>query len=115
MSEDTPHLIPNPSWFAAVSTRRSEGRNESRGLTYVDSSPSLLLVSRYTKFQSIATITMFFPESFNGDYTQLHFIGFKGEHTANQRDKVVQCVYESQPNLEDHKTETENQVMKSIF
>ena len=86
------------------------------GLTHVDSSsPSLLLVSRYTKFQSIATITMFFPESFNGDYTQLHFIGFKGEHTANQRDKVVQCVYESQPNLEDHKTETEKQVMKSIF
>ena len=51
---------------------------------------------------------MYFPESFSGDSTKIHFIGFKGEYTGYQRDKIVQCVYEAKPNIEDHKAESEN-------
>ena len=64
--------------------------------------------TRYTKFQSVATITMYFPDSFSGDSTKLHFIGFKGEYTQNQRDKVVNCVYESKPLPQDHKQKTDD-------
>ena len=36
---------------------------------------------RYSKFQSVASITLHFPENFGGDATQIHYIGFKGEAT----------------------------------
>lgn len=38
-------------------------------------------VIRYSKFQSVGNITLHFPESFGGDTTQIHYIGFKGEAT----------------------------------
>ena len=38
-------------------------------------------ILRYSKFQSIANITLHFPESFGGDTTQILYIGFKGEAT----------------------------------
>ena len=41
---------------------------------------SMLLI-RYSKFQSVASITLHFPESFGGDITQIHYIGLKGEAT----------------------------------
>jgi enoyl reductase-like protein len=41
---------------------------------------SMLLI-RYSKFQSVASITLHFPENFGGDITQIHYIGLKGEAT----------------------------------
>lgn len=41
----------------------------------------LTCIFRYSKFQSVANITLHFPESFGGDTTQIHYIGFKGEAT----------------------------------
>lgn len=38
-------------------------------------------MTRYSKFQSVANITLHFPENFGGDTTQIHYIGFKGEAT----------------------------------
>lgn len=58
---------------------------------------------------------MYFPESFSGDSTMLHFIGFKGEHTGYERDKVCSFVYEAKPLPEDHKTEADKSFMKSIL
>mmetsp|Transcript_10220 Transcript_10220/g.25926 ORF Transcript_10220/g.25926 Transcript_10220/m.25926 type:complete len:208 (-) Transcript_10220:197-820(-) len=71
--------------------------------------------TRFTKFQSVSTLTMYFPESFSGDSTMLHFIGFKGEHTGYERDKVCSFVYEAKPLPEDHKTEADKSFMKSIL
>ena len=46
---------------------------------------------------------MYFPDSFSGDCTKIHFIGFKGEYTGLRRDEVVSAVYEAKPLPEDHK------------
>lgn len=40
-----------------------------------------ITITRYSKFQSVANITLHFPENFGGDTTQIHYIGFKGEAT----------------------------------
>ena len=34
-----------------------------------------------TKFQGVHCLTLFFPGSLGADYTQIFFIGLKGEHT----------------------------------
>ncbi|KAL5783391.1 hypothetical protein ACOSP7_008420 [Xanthoceras sorbifolium] len=67
-------------------------------------SPSKMRV--YSKFQSVASITLHFPENFGGDTTQIHYIGLKGE--ATQRDVVATIVYEITPNPSDHKTKAEH-------
>lgn len=41
----------------------------------------LVNLSRYAKFQSVASITLHFPENFGSDTTQIHYIGLKGEAT----------------------------------
>ncbi|KAK8597543.1 hypothetical protein V6N13_094947 [Hibiscus sabdariffa] len=63
--------------------------------------------TRYSKFQSVANITLHFPDSFGGDTTQIHYIGFKGEATQLKRDVVATIVYEITPNPSDHKTRAE--------
>ncbi|KAK8597544.1 hypothetical protein V6N13_094947 [Hibiscus sabdariffa] len=57
--------------------------------------------------QSVANITLHFPDSFGGDTTQIHYIGFKGEATQLKRDVVATIVYEITPNPSDHKTRAE--------
>ncbi|XVF48635.1 hypothetical protein PTKIN_Ptkin03bG0206100 [Pterospermum kingtungense] len=64
-------------------------------------------LAMYSKFQSVASITLHFPESFGGDTTQIHYIGFKGEATQLKRDVVATIVYEITPNPSDHKTRAE--------
>ncbi|XP_047154642.1 PITH domain-containing protein 1 isoform X1 [Vigna umbellata] len=64
--------------------------------------------TRYSKFQSVANITLHFPESFGGDITEIHYIGFKGEATQMKRDAVANIVYELLPNPSDHKTRAES-------
>ncbi|KAK2661334.1 hypothetical protein Ddye_007867 [Dipteronia dyeriana] len=64
--------------------------------------------TRYSKFQSVANITLHFPENFGGDTTQIHYIGLKGEATQLKRDVVATIVYEITPNPSDHKTKAEH-------
>ncbi|TXG61935.1 hypothetical protein EZV62_013298 [Acer yangbiense] len=64
--------------------------------------------TRYSKFQSVANITLHFPENFGGDKTQIHYIGLKGEATQLKRDVVATIVYEITPNPSDHKTKAEH-------
>ncbi|KAM7276935.1 hypothetical protein ACFE04_018801 [Oxalis oulophora] len=59
--------------------------------------------TRYSKFQSVGSITLHFPENFGGDTTQIKYIGFKGEATQLKRDVVATIVYEIMPNPQDHK------------
>lgn len=49
--------------------------------TYYISNVTFINIIRYSKFQSVANITLHFPENFGGDTTQIHYIGFKGEAT----------------------------------
>ncbi|XP_030947771.1 uncharacterized protein LOC126708727 isoform X2 [Quercus robur] len=64
--------------------------------------------TRYSKFQSVASITLHFPENFGGETTQIHYIGLKGEATQLKRDVVATIVYELMPNPSDHKARSES-------
>eukprot|EP00245_Coleochaete_scutata_P015712 TRINITY_DN7125_c0_g1_i1.p1 TRINITY_DN7125_c0_g1~~TRINITY_DN7125_c0_g1_i1.p1 ORF type:complete len:225 (-),score=34.08 TRINITY_DN7125_c0_g1_i1:35-622(-) len=59
--------------------------------------------TRYAKFQGVASLTLHFPSSFDGDKTCIYFIGLRGEATQHHRDKVAAVVYEAMPRPEDHK------------
>jgi len=60
--------------------------------------------TRYSRFQSVANLTLHFPENFGGETTQIYYIGLKGEATQLKRDAVAKIVYEVIPNPSDHKT-----------
>jgi len=49
---------------------------------------------------------MFFPESRGDDYNLLYYMGFRGEATNFKREAVV-TVYESKPQVADHKNPDE--------
>ncbi|XP_047342170.1 PITH domain-containing protein 1 [Impatiens glandulifera] len=63
--------------------------------------------TRYSKFQSVASLTLHFPESFGSDKSQIYYIGLKGEATQLKRDVIATIVYEIMPNPSDHKTRAE--------
>lgn len=56
------------------------------------------------KFNGVHSLYMYFPESFGGGQTEIHFIGLKGEFTERRR-QAVQAVYESRAMPEDHKVD----------
>ncbi|XP_038981235.1 PITH domain-containing protein 1 isoform X4 [Phoenix dactylifera] len=61
----------------------------------------------YSRFQSVASLTLHFPENFGGDTTQIYYIGLRGEATQLKRDVVATIVYEVMPNPSDHKTKAD--------
>ncbi|KAK6944871.1 PITH domain [Dillenia turbinata] len=63
--------------------------------------------TRYSRFQSVANLTLHFPDNFGADTTQIYYIGLKGEATQLKRDVVATIVYELMPNPSDHKTKAE--------
>ncbi|XP_010911743.1 uncharacterized protein [Elaeis guineensis] len=63
--------------------------------------------TRYSRFQSVASLTLHFPENFGGDTTQIYYIGLRGEATQLKRDVVATIVYEVTPNPSDHKTKAD--------
>lgn len=62
---------------------------------------------RYSRFQSVANLTLHFPDNFGGNTSQIHYIGLKGEATQLKRDVIATIVYEVTPNPSDHKTPAE--------
>ncbi|KAI3915271.1 hypothetical protein MKX01_035530 [Papaver californicum] len=64
--------------------------------------------TRYSRFQSVGSLTLHFPENFDADTTQIHYIGLKGEATQLKRDVIATIVYEVMPNPSDHKTKAES-------
>ncbi|THU62506.1 hypothetical protein C4D60_Mb01t05860 [Musa balbisiana] len=60
--------------------------------------------TRYSRFQGVGNLTLHFPDNFDGDTTQIYYIGLKGEATQLKRDVVATIVYEITPNPSDHKT-----------
>ncbi|CAM9964479.1 unnamed protein product [Discosporangium mesarthrocarpum] len=59
--------------------------------------------TKMTKMQNVSDITLFVPENFGADSTIISYLGFKGVDTK-LRHGVVECVYESKPQAQDHKT-----------
>lgn len=41
----------------------------------------LMSLCRYSRFQSVANLTLHFPENFGGDTAQIYYIGLRGEAT----------------------------------
>ncbi|CAM9831259.1 unnamed protein product [Ascophyllum nodosum] len=66
--------------------------------------------TKLSKMQNVSDITLFVPQNFGADSTVITYLGFKGEGTkarrifARFRHGVVECVYESRPMAEDHKS-----------
>lgn len=57
--------------------------------------------TRYTKFQGVANLTLYFTNT-REDKTAIRFIGLRGEGTSHQRKPVMNVVYESRPQPQDH-------------
>ena len=59
-----------------------------------------------SKFQNVNLIVLYFPNSMNNDKTKIYYIQLKGQST-NYKRKAVTAVYESKPNISDHKNSME--------
>ncbi|KAH8742101.1 hypothetical protein FG386_003428 [Cryptosporidium ryanae] len=62
---------------------------------------------RANKFKNVSYIVLYFPSSINSDQTKIYYIQLKGYATNYQR-KAVTAVYESKPNVSDHKNSLES-------
>lgn len=52
--------------------------------------------TKYSRFQNVYKLWMYFHRNFGGDVTRIMYIGFKGEYTTYKREPV-QAVYELRP------------------
>eukprot|EP00871_Galdieria_phlegrea_P000805 jgi/Galph1/1725/GphlegSOOS_G402.1 len=69
--------------------------------------------TKYTKFQNVHSLIMFFPSNFGALRTIIEYIGLKGEGT-NYRREAVHAVYEARPLAKGSTTSQENQNMPSV-
>jgi len=59
--------------------------------------------TKYTKFQTVSSLTFYFSGTEGGEKCHINFFQLKGESTKGVR-AVVNVVYEAVPNAADHKT-----------
>jgi PITH domain len=52
--------------------------------------------TRFTRFQNVSKLWLFFSRNFGADQTRVMYIGLKGEYTLYKRE-AVRSVYESRP------------------
>ncbi|KAJ1606497.1 hypothetical protein OJ253_2723 [Cryptosporidium canis] len=60
-----------------------------------------------SRFQNVNLLVMHFPDSFGGDQNWIYYIRIVGESSGHQR-RAVDAVYESKPNIFDHKSSVES-------
>jgi hypothetical protein len=65
-------------------------------------------LTKYAKFQGVASLTLHFPRNFGANATCIHYIGLRGEATQLKRDVVATTVYEAIPNPSDHRLPSES-------
>ncbi|KXN72385.1 UPF0424 family protein [Conidiobolus coronatus NRRL 28638] len=58
--------------------------------------------TRITKFNNVRNLSLYFPDNFGAESTEIIYIGLKGEFTELKDDPII-TVYELQPNVKDHK------------
>eukprot|EP01112_Ceratiomyxa_fruticulosa_P021402 TRINITY_DN750_c0_g1_i1.p1 TRINITY_DN750_c0_g1~~TRINITY_DN750_c0_g1_i1.p1 ORF type:complete len:206 (+),score=43.57 TRINITY_DN750_c0_g1_i1:172-789(+) len=68
---------------------------------------------RVAKFTNISSLTFHIPTNFGADFTKIYYIGLKGEFHAQKREAVI-AIYESKPQLSDHKSSADQFVSRSI-
>ncbi|KAM9982229.1 hypothetical protein ACTFIZ_006756 [Dictyostelium cf. discoideum] len=66
-----------------------------------------------TKFNNINHLTLYFPSNFGSPTTKIYFIALKGVYTSAKRE-IVNTVYESKPQLQDHKSDIFNGVSHDL-
>ena len=59
------------------------------------------------KFNDVQSLALFFSASYGGDVTRIDYIGLFGEYTKAQQ-PLLGVVYESKPQIQDHKTKDES-------
>ncbi|EFA79350.1 UPF0424 family protein [Heterostelium album PN500] len=74
---------------------------------------SISYSTKITKFNNINLLTLYFPTNFGAPTTRIYYIGLKGTYTNTKRE-VVTAVYESKPQLSDHKNPNESFVARDI-
>ncbi|CUV04321.1 unnamed protein product [Cryptosporidium hominis] len=62
---------------------------------------------KVSRFKNVNLLAMHFPSSFTNDQSWIYYIRIVGESSGYQR-KAVQAVYESKPNVSDHKSNIES-------
>jgi len=65
-------------------------------------------LTKYAKFQGVASLTLHFPRNFGANATCIHYVGLRGEATQLKRDVVATTVYEAIPNPSDHRLPSES-------
>ncbi|KYQ93679.1 hypothetical protein DLAC_11610 [Tieghemostelium lacteum] len=70
--------------------------------------------TRITKFNNINLLTLYFPSNFGAPTTKIYYIGLKGVYTNSKRE-IVSTVYESRPQLSDHKNTNQDMVSKDLM
>ncbi|CAM6039934.1 unnamed protein product [Sphagnum compactum] len=65
-------------------------------------------LTKYAKFQGVASLTLHFPQNFGANATCIHYIGLRGEATQLKRDVVATTVYEAIPNPSEHRLPSES-------
>jgi len=78
-----------------------------------DADGSVQYPVRISKFQNVASVTMFFTGNFEDETTQINYIGLKGEGTKNKYG-IVHATYEARALESDHKKLADQHVSKSI-
>eukprot|EP00873_Tetraselmis_striata_P000666 jgi/Tetstr1/420930/TSEL_011991.t1 len=69
--------------------------------------------TKVAKFINVHSLTLHFPECFEGDVTCIQFLGLKGEYKEAKR-QAVTAVYESRAMPEDHAVPGEKHLNKFI-
>lgn len=55
------------------------------------------------KFKGVYSLSLHFSENFGAEWSEVFFVGVKGEYSERRRE-AVEAVYEASPMPEDHKT-----------
>ena len=79
----------------------------------VDTDASLEYNLRASKFLNTNSLVLYFPTNFGAKKTKIDYIGLKGVATKNKR-QIIETVYESKPQMKDHKVKEDFGASKSI-
>lgn len=96
--------IQNPAEMRAFKNAEALDFSGAEGMTpvqsweLVESNPlgEIEYPTKYSKFQNVSTLWLFFPRNFGGETSLIQYIGLKGEYTLYKRE-AVEAVYESRP------------------
>lgn len=70
--------------------------------------------SRVVKFSSVTHLSIHFPSNYGADTTKIYYIGLRGEYTKAHNHGVTICMYESRPQVSDHKVKDESLLSRQV-